>query len=253
MLSALPYPGGKSRSGQWIADRLPSPDRGQLYVEPFAGMLGVLLRREAAGVEIVGDADGDLVNWWRTVRDDSAWLERALTLTPRSRAEYLRGLRTLDGTSTDRRERALAFSIVATQQAQRPGSWKCPYSPRRVTKMTAYAQRIEPLAERLRAVQIDNRDACFLLERIARHDHAVIYCDPPYAGTLQDGYRGYDVDRDRLAELLLAQRGRVAISGFAGEWNRLGWRSEARTLARSIGPARGKKTRFTEVLWRNWA
>ena len=48
----------------------------------FCGMLGVLLQREPAKREIVGDTDGDLVNWWRTVRDQPAELGALLDYSP---------------------------------------------------------------------------------------------------------------------------------------------------------------------------
>ena len=61
-LSALRYYGGKNaqhRTGRWIASMLPY-DKG--YVEPFAGMLGVLLQRRRSAAEMVNDADGNLID-----------------------------------------------------------------------------------------------------------------------------------------------------------------------------------------------
>ena len=40
-------------------------------------------------METVNDLDGDLMNFWRVLRDRPAELERACALTPHSRAEYL--------------------------------------------------------------------------------------------------------------------------------------------------------------------
>ena len=65
--------GGKSsksisQTGAWIAGLLPPPEKRQTYLEPFCGMLGVLLQRSPPGHEIVNDADGAVINWWRTVR-----------------------------------------------------------------------------------------------------------------------------------------------------------------------------------------
>lgn len=71
-LSALYWPGGKSGNGagvgRWIADQLPWR-YSSCYVEPFAGMLGVLLQRKPVQTEIVNDSDERVVNWWRVVRD----------------------------------------------------------------------------------------------------------------------------------------------------------------------------------------
>lgn len=78
----LPYLGGKSIRansglGAWIVSLLPPPSSGQTYIEPFAGMLGVLLQRTPAGTEIVSDADGRIIAFWRELRDNTdAFAER---------------------------------------------------------------------------------------------------------------------------------------------------------------------------------
>ena len=86
-LQALGWVGGKSAysstgTGGWIAGLLPPPGVRGGYIEPFAGMLGVLLQRNPASREIVSDLDGDLINWWRAVRDYPAQLGDLLDFTP---------------------------------------------------------------------------------------------------------------------------------------------------------------------------
>ena len=57
------------------------------------------------------------------------------------------------------------------------------------------------------------------------------------------------VDWDRLADLLMAQRGAVGVSGYGDEWDRLGWRRVTRpALRRQING--GGEARM-EVLWLN--
>ena len=73
-LRALGWVGGKSlhgahRTGKWIAGLLPPVGTTYTYIEPFCGMLGVMLQRPKHRREIANDLDGDLINWWRAVRD----------------------------------------------------------------------------------------------------------------------------------------------------------------------------------------
>ncbi len=85
----LSYYGGKRGYGkaQWIASFLPhTPD--SCYIEPFAGMAGVLLARAPVKTEILNDLNGRVVNWWRAVRDKPEEFGRLLEFTPFSRAEY---------------------------------------------------------------------------------------------------------------------------------------------------------------------
>ena len=87
----LKFYGGKNdrKIGSWVASQLPPPTGNQLYVEPFAGMLGVLLRRHPAGVEVVNDLDGRIINFWRAVKDAPDELADRIDATPYSRTEYL--------------------------------------------------------------------------------------------------------------------------------------------------------------------
>ena len=58
-------------------------------------------------------------------------------------------------------------------------------------------------------------------------------------------------DWDALTEALLAQRGRVAVSGYGDEWDHLGWQRHERTgHMRDHRP--GSYTVRTEVVWTSY-
>ena len=59
-------PNWKYGTGSWIAEMLPYE---RLYVEPFAGMLGILLQRKKSPMEVVNDLDGLIYSYWKCVRD----------------------------------------------------------------------------------------------------------------------------------------------------------------------------------------
>ena len=88
-----------------------------------------------------------------------------------------------------------------------------------------------------------------MLERTADGDYAVIYCDPPYPSANTTPYAWGNLDFDRLADLLRLQKGDVAVSGYPGEWDCLGWESDGKLHGRS--QIKGKVAARTEVLWRN--
>ena len=70
MKAPFPYHGGKSRHAARIWQELGDPD---VYVEPFAGSLAVLLNRawpEPARREVVCDKDANIVNFWRALAAD---------------------------------------------------------------------------------------------------------------------------------------------------------------------------------------
>ena len=110
------------------------------------------------------------------------------------------------------------------------------------------------IAGRMRHVQIENIDACDLLERTADIRQAMIYCDPPYPSSWI-GHYSEQIDLQRLSELLRAQKGSVAVSGFDTEWEHLGWRCETTrhfttVFDTSLGTNRGKAR--VDRLWMNY-
>src|SRR6185312_12073388 len=84
---ALRYHGAKFRLSGWIQQFFPPHKR---YVEPFGGAAGVLLQKPRAYAEIYNDLDGDVVNFFRVLRNPLARsrLIEQCTLTPYARAEF---------------------------------------------------------------------------------------------------------------------------------------------------------------------
>src|SRR5580658_8907918 len=76
--------GGKFSHLDWLLPLLPDCHH---YCEPFAGSGAVLLNRQPAPVETYNDADGEVVNFFRVLRDKPQQLTKAIGLTPFSREE----------------------------------------------------------------------------------------------------------------------------------------------------------------------
>ena len=257
-LFAVRYVGGKSAgastgTGPWIASLLPY-DRDGTYVEPFAGMLGVLLQRPRVKYELANDLDGVVYTFWRAVREYPSELARALELTPSSMREYEIAERTAVDESAGVVERARAFCILRQQShVGLENHW----SPRfmvgvgsRSSWRVGLPARVVALAERMKDVELACEDATATLRRVENHTDAVVYVDPPYEGVLTP-YRA-DVDRGELTDALLAQKGRVLISGYRDEWDHLGWeRREHRTWTPIAMSNTGKIGRV-EVAWTNY-
>lgn len=62
----------------------------RVYVEPFGGGAGVLLRKPRVYAEVYNDLNADVVNLFRLLRDErqAEQLIRALRMTPFARDEY---------------------------------------------------------------------------------------------------------------------------------------------------------------------
>ena len=256
MLKALRYYGGKHTCrplGDWIAGHLPHKQQ-SIYAEPFAGMLGILLRRPAVRTEIVGDMDGRLINWWRCVRDKPKEMADRLEFTPaRSRAEYERAATLVDDVNTPDIERAVAYHVLISQSmgaAAKHSGWSFTAT---TTPAPMRGPEVLALADRMRCVQIENKCATTILRKTAGREDAVIYVDPPYLSADTSRYQRSEYPQEEVAELLMAQQGVVAVSGYRDDgWDDLlkGWNSvEWQTFA--WASTEKERTPRTEVLWLN--
>ncbi len=103
--------GGKFNHLDWLLPLLPPSHH---YCEPFAGSAAVLLNREPSPVETYNDIDGEVANFFRSLRDKSEDLIRAIALTPFSREEFYIAINGNDPGISDI-ERARRFYIRARQ------------------------------------------------------------------------------------------------------------------------------------------
>ena len=265
MINALPYYGGKGRTriNRWLQSML--PPGGQPYVEPFGGMLSVLINRQPATTEIAGDENHAIMAWWECVRDHPEELRRRILHTPLHRGIYRQAHDTLFGAAAcdaDLLDRGWAATVMISDGIQHtacagqpPSHWVPRYSSISggILRREVLADRIPVLATRMRDVYLDDRGAVSMLTRIARCRGAIVYCDPPYHDYADvSPYGTSPIDRGDMRTLLLAQTGRVAISGYGDAWDDLGWqRHELMTSTRQMA-SRKRRSPRTEVLWTSY-
>jgi DNA adenine methylase len=228
----------------------------------------VLLNRRPSPVETYNDIDGEVVNFFRVLREDKAALVEAIGLTPFSREEFYHAV-SLNGNakSLSGIERARLFFIRARQartglaQTASLGRWaNCKNTSRSgmsgvVSRWLGSIEDLPDIADRLLRVQIENRPA---LEVVKLYDNpnTLFYCDPPYVHATRGDSKAYgfemtDVDHGEFANAVSKCSGKVAVSGYRCElmdglfrdWRRV---ESAPKVCHSI-----KKTR-REALWMNY-
>jgi DNA adenine methylase len=255
------YFGGKTAIAERIAALLPHHEH---YVEPFAGSLSVLLAKLPSQMETVNDLDGDLMTFWRVLRDRPADLERACALTPHSRAEQQAAYEpTADELEQARRvwvrltqgRSAFTFRRTGWRYFENPGTGSV--SASMPSYLAGYVGRLAPVADRLIQVSLECLPALDLIGKYGRHSSVLIYADPPYLGSLRTWGNNYavemrtDEEHRELLEALLGCRAAVVLSGYASPlyddllctWSR-------REIATQTGNGGIDRAR-TEVLWSN--
>lgn len=256
-LAGLHYYGGKSGrradgTGAWIASLLPCEPT-QTYVEPYAGMLGVLLQRDPVQCEIANDLNDRIVNWWEVCRDRPDELLHKLKFQPYSESLYYRYRDSVD--EGDAVERAAKLSLLLIASFAHGDTAGDSFTPQRgkssrARAATPFLMNLERLADRLRHVQFLCRPAVDLLRWLTPVEQGMIYLDPPYE-TARKNYRVVEINHEELKEAMLAMPCKVAISGYNDEWDDLGWhRLEHET--RSTKAKTSANFKRVEVLWTNF-
>lgn len=252
MKSILKYPGAKNRIAPWICEYIPKHD---VYLEPFAGSLAVLFHKERSHIETVNDLDGDIVNFFRVLRDRSLELERKIAYTPFSREEYKNAYIPCD----DEIERARRFAVKCWmgfgcgnlyQKGYKSGQQT--KSPNPAMAWNELPETMKEATERLKGVQIENLPATELIKRYDTED-VFIYADPPYLHETRKKYlykhEMKDAEHVELLQALISHPGKVLLSGYDNDlYNEIlnGWNKVHKNTLAECGKKR------TETLWMNY-
>lgn len=252
MKSVLKYPGAKNRLAPWICDHIPKHD---VYLEPFAGSLAVLFNKQRCHIETVNDLDGEIVNFFKVLRDNKENLIEAVLFTPFSRKEYVEAYEQTENEI----EKARRFAVKCWmgfgcgnlyQNGFKSGQQT--HSPNPAKAWAELPETLQLAADRLKGVQIECLPAVDLIKRYDTPD-VFIYADPPYLhGTRKNYLYKHEMTNDEHVELLkvLANHpGKVLISGYDNElYNEVlnGWNKvQKNTLAEG-----GRKR--IETMWMNY-
>lgn len=253
----LRYYGGKWRIAPQIVALFPPH---AVYVEPFGGGASVLLRKQRAISEVYNDLDREVTNVFRMIRDRSAELQAACALTPYSREEYEASYEETDDTiEAARRFIFRSAAGIGTNSAWRPAGFRtslCDVKNSPAISWAGYPVHVPAVAERLRGVIIENRDAVAVM---AQYDapHTLHYVDPPYLkATRNSPSKGYrhefkePGEHETLLKFLTTLVGRVVLSGYDDcsydEWL-IDWHKVKLSGARDQ-----QNAARAEVLWMNF-
>ena len=262
MKPPFPYFGGK----QGIAEKIVAlfPDHSH-YVEPYAGGLAVLFAKSPVALETINDLDGDIVAFWRVLRDRQDEFTKVCALTPHSREESLLS-RDRDGLDDIERARRVWVALTQRRGGQlMPTGWRYNINPAGtslslVKYLNGYLSRFAPAIERLRNVSLENRPAVEVIDAYGKFADALLYVDPPYPASVRgttNSYR-YEMKKDdqhrELAEALHNAKASVVLSGYASPlYDELyvDWYQVKIATYTGQGNTNAAASARTEVLWSN--
>jgi DNA adenine methylase len=189
--SPFGYFGSKQRLARRIARILPPHNA---WVEAFCGSSAVTMAKKPAPIEIINDADLQIVNVFRQLRENTVELCRLIELTPYAREEFEQAQRKIAaGDELEQARRFLVASMMTVNGAMGSNgngvkhsrfSYSQSYARNgqeaRVSRWNALPARLRKVVDRLKHVRIEHRDARQLLKMFLNRPATLVYLDPPY-------------------------------------------------------------------------
>jgi DNA adenine methylase len=257
------YYGAKQRLASRIIAMLPPHNA---WVEAFCGSAAITFAKKPAPIEVINDKDGEIVNLFEQLRRNHEKLCRAVTLTPYAREEFLTAR--VSHRRLSRLERARRF-LVATMMTVNgttgshsgfsfSSSFARAGAEARVSRWNNLPDRLAQVADRLRHVRVENRDARELLRMFSDRPATLVYLDPPYfvkrdlEYVIDANNQGF---HQELLDLCCEAKCMILLSGYDTPLYRKmllakdGWKRKL--IKTHTRDTTGKDHVRTEVLWLN--
>ena len=255
------YPGSKWLLGPWIISHFPK--RHETFVELFFGSGGVFFQKAPSRSEYVNDLDGEIVRFFRVLRERGVELAELLAETPYSREEYVSAF----DESEDELENARRFlirhqmSVAGNGGARYRSGWRHngPSNSHGgvVGQWRKRPEIVMACSSRLLEAQIEQMDARYLVPRLDDTE-TLFYADPPYLNGTRSRpgksgklYRQEMMSPEAHLQLLDAldeARGMVVLSGYPSDLYDERLSHWARYEKLAYGEQAAQRT---EVIWVN--
>lgn len=261
-LSLLRWIGGKS--GDLLAWHLSLVPDHDTCVDHFGGAANFIMNKQPRS-DIFNDNSGQVVNFWRVLRDQTEELISLLILTPVSRAIasepvpeddavwqawkfFVNNRQGFSGTSTGSKAMQWAISKrIRRERNETVSSWQ--------TAVTSLGD----VAARLHEVAIEYED---FTTTFRKYDSPTTfhYCDPPYWLGRDCPTNDYydkpftEADHDRLAKAAHQAQGKVLVCNYDTDKYRelyTGWTQRTKVVKKHAAASDTKST-AVESVWMNY-
>jgi DNA adenine methylase len=258
------YFGSKNRISQKIVSHFPPH---YAWVEAFCGSASITFAKRPTQIEIINDIDDQIVNFFEQLRSNRESLIESIILTPYASREF--HLSQVDEPGISSLEKARRFAVRAMMtingaygKSTAGFSFSQSYSRNnleaRVNRWNNFPDRLIPIAERLKNVRIENRDARVLLNMFINRPATLVYLDPPYLTKRSHEYN-YDVNykefHEELLEICTKAKCMIVISGYQSDLydkmlsSKAGWVKS--TIEAKTRGTKGEDNLRKEIIWQN--
>ena len=212
MNSPIKWIGGKRNLANTILSIIPPH---KIYAEPFAGAGWVFFKKERAKVEILNDINGELINFYKVIKNSPDEFCNEYELLPKSR-ELFDEFVNVDIDNTDNLQRAVRFYYILMLNFGGRFN-RFTFTPRndgiKQINFDKLPDTIKKAHERLRNVYVERVDYKNIIKKWDKKD-TLFFLDPPYLTTTESDYEeGLDIYKYvELRDLLLNIEGKFILT-----------------------------------------
>jgi DNA adenine methylase len=257
--------GGKYYTARRIVSLFPNH---QTYVEGYAGGLNALLNKWRTTLEVAGDKNGPLIEFYKILVDRPKELISRLRSIAYTRENFEWACRA--SADSDPVESAVRFLVrnrfsrdglgedFAWSERLRGKTRPCGPKPGDENAWEMLVEEhLHRIADRLQGVQFYHTEALDLIKRFDGPD-TLFYLDPPYLPETRTALRTYahemsKADHERLLDTIVTIQGIVVLSGYPSKLYDdalRGWERFEFEMPNHSGQTK-VKTRRVEVVWVN--
>lgn len=207
VISAL---GAKNRVARRMIALMPKHD---IYIEPFGNTASVLLQKPQVKKEVYNDINGNVVNFFRVLRDNPLGLYNKCSSLPYSEEVYQDFVKS--DVPDDPLEKAVRFFYLSRCGflGVNSKSFKS-HSSKRNDSAFYYreCERFYAVSRRFQGVEITNKDFATIIRRYKDHPNAFIMADPPYFDGTDYYHANFKLaDHSKLARMLANISGKAMV------------------------------------------
>jgi DNA adenine methylase len=258
MKPPLTYYGGKQRLAQYILSLIP---KHTLYCEPFFGGGAIFFAKEPSEIEVINDSNGDLINFYRVMKNNFASLKREVRATLHSREHHQSAKMVLGYPQLfNEIKRAWAIWVLANESysSRLDASWGFDRKRNTSAKRLHHKREKFPSYEkRLELTEIENADALSVIES-RDGKNSFFYCDPPYFNAHKGHFHFYsEQDFEDLLKCLSSIKGKFLLSSYPSPLlekykRKYKWHSKAIEMPLAVTARYKRQQTKTEVLTANY-
>ena len=219
MKTPITYYGGKQKLAPIIIELMPPHT---LYAEPFSGGAAVFFAKKPSTVEVLNDMNGELINFYRVIKNQFPELLAEINDTLHSRRLHKHAWVIYSNPELfDPVKRAWAVWMLSSQgfAGKLDNVWGYDIEADSTSRKIYFnkTEFTEMYNRRLEKAQLENADALYIIRSRDSKD-SFFYCDPPYFNSDMGHYKGYTKkDFEELLQLLSTIQGKFMLSSYPSQ------------------------------------